>query len=120
MNKAGFTITAVTRSFGRLLLIALLAFSPAAWAITLQEAKQQGVVGEQRDGYLGLVNSAASAEVQALIDQVNRERRERYQQIAQQNGISVAQVQALFFEQAVEATQAGHYLQNASGGWVKK
>ena len=94
MNKAGFTITAVTRSLGRLLLIALLAFSPAAWAITLQEAKQQGVVGEQRDGYLGVVNSAVSAEVQALIDQVNRERRERYQQIAQQNGISVAQVQA--------------------------
>jgi len=93
---------------------------PSAFAITLQEAKSQGLIGEQRDGYLGFVVSNVPAEVTALVQQVNNERRQRYQQIAQENGIAVEQVQALAYQQAVDATQPGHYLQNASGSWVKK
>jgi uncharacterized protein YdbL (DUF1318 family) len=51
---------------------------------------------------------------------VNNQRRQRYQQIAQQNGIYVDQVAAVAFERAVEATQSGHYIQNASGAWARK
>lgn len=93
---------------------------PAAFAITLQEAKSQGLVGERRDGYVGFVASSVPDEVTALVRQVNNERRARYQQIAQENGISVEQVQALAYQQAVDATQAGNYLQDASGAWVRK
>lgn len=95
-------------------------FIPAAFALTLQEAKGQGLVGEQRDGYVGFVVSNVPAEVAELVRQVNDERRQRYQQIAQENGISVDQVRALAYQQAVDATQPGHYLQNASGAWVRK
>ena len=102
------------------LFVLTLCFIPSALAITLQEAKSQGLVGEQRDGYVGFVVSNVSAEVTALVQQVNSERRQRYQQIAQSNGIAVEQVQALAYQQAVDATQSGHYLQNASGSWVKK
>ena len=91
-----------------------------AHAITLQEAKSEGFVGEQRDGYVGIVNNSASAEIQMLLNDVNSQRRQRYQQIAQQNGLSVDQVAALAYERAVEATQAGHFFQNASGSWVRK
>jgi hypothetical protein len=91
-----------------------------AHAITLQEAKSEGFVGEQRDGYVGIVNNSASAEIQTLLNDVNSQRRQRYQQIAQQNGLSVDQVAALAYERAVEATQAGHFFQNASGSWVRK
>jgi uncharacterized protein len=107
-----------TKSFAALLL--LIAFSPAALAVTLQEAKDQGLVGEQRDGYLGLVVNRVPADVSALVQDVNNQRRQRYQQIAQQNGISIEQVAGLAYERAVEATRAGHYIQNSSGGWQQK
>ncbi len=101
-------------------LFLLLLLIPAAHAITLQEAKAEGLVGEQRDGYVGLVVNNAASDVVALVRDVNSQRRQRYQQIAQQNGISIEQVAAVAYERAVEATQSGHFIQNASGSWVRK
>lgn len=101
------------------LLLGLLLAS-TAYAVTLQEAKEQGLVGEQRDGYVGLVVSNVPAEVQALVRQVNEQRRQRYEQIARDNGITMAQVTTLAYEQAVQATQSGHYIQLPNGDWVRK
>jgi uncharacterized protein YdbL (DUF1318 family) len=101
-------------------LLLLVMMIPSAYAITLQEAKEQGLVGEQRDGYVGLVVRDASAEVEAIVDDVNRRRLQSYQQIARQNGIDVEQVAALAYERAVEATRSGHYIQSAGGSWQKK
>ena len=98
----------------------LLLLSPAAFAVTLQEAKEQGLVGERRDGYVGFVVSEVPADVRALVQDVNNQRRARYQEIAQQNGITMEQVAAVAFERAVQATQSGHYIQDASGNWVRK
>ena len=126
MTRTSNTRTADNSPLRRLgcgiLVTLLLACAPAAWAITLQEAKQQGLVGEQRDGFLRSVSaaSAASAAVSELIAQVNRERRARYEQIARENGIALQQVQTLAAKQALEATQNGHYVQDAGGRWVKK
>ncbi|NKB32919.1 MAG: DUF1318 domain-containing protein [Pseudomonadales bacterium] len=92
----------------------------SSYALTLQEAKADGLVGEQRDGFVGLVVSNASPEVQVIVRDVNAQRRQRYQEIAQENGISVEQVAAVAYERAVQATQSGHYIQNASGAWVRK
>lgn len=105
-------------------ILIMLAFSflvmPNIFAITLQEAKAGGLVGEQIDGFVGQVVNNASTEVQALVQEVNSQRRQRYQEIAQQNSITLEQVAAIAFERAVEATQSGHYIQNASGAWVQK
>ncbi|MFT7471794.1 MAG: hypothetical protein ACI8XU_001690 [Kiritimatiellia bacterium] len=103
-----------------LLLACMLLLVPMSFALTLQEAKNEGLVGEQRDGYVGLVMDSAPADVMALARDVNNQRRELYQQIATQNNLTVEQVAALAFEKAVEATLSGQYLQNAAGGWVKK
>jgi len=108
---------AISRS---LLIVCLLLMIPMSFALTLQEAKNEGLVGEQRNGYVGLVVESAPADVVAMVRDVNNQRRELYQQIARQNSISVEQVAALAFEKAVEATPTGQYLQNASGAWVKK
>lgn len=101
------------------LLVVPMSFA-FAFALTLQEAKNAGLVGEQRSGYIGLVVESVPAEVVALARDVNNQRRELYQQIATQNNLTIEQVAALAFEKAVEATLAGQYLQNAAGGWVKK
>ena len=100
-------------------LLGLLLSGPVL-AITLQEAKDLGLVGEQRDGYVGLVAGGAAAEVRDLLREVNDERRRRYQQIARDNGIAVEQVAALAWERAMQATRPGHYVQDESGGWVRK
>lgn len=101
------------------LLLCLLVF-PTAFGLTLQEAKNEGLIGEQRDGYIGLVIPSVPADVRAMVQEVNAQRRQRYQQIAQQNNISVEQVAALAYEKAVAATRSGHYIQNSSGAWVQK
>ena len=103
-----------------LLLACMLLLVPMSFDLTLQEAKNEGLVGEQRNGYVGLVMESAPAEVMALARDVNNQRRELYQQIARQNNLTAEQVAALAFEKAVEATPAGQYLQDASGAWVKK
>ncbi|GJM14217.1 MAG: hypothetical protein DHS20C12_26200 [Pseudohongiella sp.] len=105
----------------RTLVLACLAlFIPLSFALTLQEAKSEGLVGELRNGYVGLVVESVPAEVMAMVRDVNNQRRELYQQIAQENNISIEQVGALAFEKAIEATPSGQYLQNASGAWQQK
>lgn len=102
------------------LFFLLVSFAPSAFAITLQEAKDQGLVGERVDGYLGYVVATTTPDVIALVEQVNEERRRRYQEIATSNGIDINQVAVLAYEQAVAATQPGHYIQNQSGQWQRK
>lgn len=90
------------------------------YAQSLQEAKDQGLIGEQTDGYIGLVADNAPAAVRALVEQVNEQRRQEYQRIANENGIELNQVARLAYERAVQATQSGHYIQNSGGRWVRK
>lgn len=97
-----------------------LLLTTTALALTLQEAKSQGLVGEQRDGYVGFVVSDVPVDVRALVRDINSRRRVLYQEIAEENGIRLEQVAALAYEEAVEETRSGHYVQNASGAWQKK
>jgi len=56
-----------------LLLLGLSLFSLNALAMSLQEAKSQGYLGEQLNGYLGLVQNNSDAK--AVMDEVNNKRR---------------------------------------------
>jgi uncharacterized protein YdbL (DUF1318 family) len=100
-----------------LLMIALLLPLPA-FALSLDAAKAQGLVGERMDGYLGPVET--TPEVVALVKNINNQRRAEYEKIAGANGQSLEVVQKLAAQKAYELTPAGFYIQGASGGWVKK
>lgn len=104
--------------FKPVLFLFLLSFNAVAFAITLDEAKAKGFVGEQLDGYLGLVVKNKDSET--LIADVNAKRKQLYQKLADKNGVSVEVVAKLAAEKAAEKTQAGHYIQNMEGEWVKK
>lgn len=93
---------------------------PVAFAQTLDEVKASGLVGEKSDGYLGLVQGTAPAAVEQLVENVNRQRRERYEQIARENGITISQVAQLAYARAVEATRSGNYVEDANGRWIRK
>ena len=101
-------------------VVILLLGMHSALAITLEEAKSDGLVGEQRDGYLGLIETDVSDEVRALVNDINQQRRERYQQIARDNDVPVSTVAQLAYARAVEATRSGHYVQDQDGRWVRK
>ena len=108
-----------------LVTAALIFFTPAhAQSMTLQQAmselpamKQQGNLGEQQNGYLGVVNARGNANTVASL--INDARRSEYTRIADQNSIAVADVEALAGKRAIERTPAGQYIQ-LDGQWVVK
>lgn len=101
-----------------LAVFCLLVLPIAALALSLDEAKAKGLVGEEPTGYLGVVS--ASPEATQIAQDINAKRRQKYQQIAQQNGTAVAAVEALAGKKAIEGTPPGQYVKSDSGSWVKK
>ena len=91
-----------------------------AWAIDIGTAKDQGLVGEANTGYLAIVITPASAEVQALIASVNAKRKAKFESTANKTKTTVNQVSYRFYELAVQRTKAGNYYQAANGSWKKK
>lgn len=94
--------------------------SAPALALTLDEAKAQGLVGEQVDGYVAAMNPSPSPEVAALVQSTNEGRRRVYADIAQRNGISVEEVGVLSAEKLREQAAPGHFIQLPSGEWQRK
>ena len=101
-------------------LLMLLALVPVVHAQTLDEAKAAGLIGEKSDGYIGFVQQNPPPDLVELVNNVNRQRRERYSQIARDNNISVNEVAQLAYARAVEATRSGHFIEDANGRWVRK
>ena len=105
---------------GLFAVFALFFALQSAWALDLQAAKDQGLVGEAKTGYLAARQSPASAEVRALVSSVNAKRKAQFEKMARNTNTTVAQVANRFYELAVQRTKPGHYYQDASGRWVKK
>jgi len=100
--------------------IGLLFLLQSAWAIDIRDAKEQGLVGEANTGYIAAVQSPASAEVRALVADVNAKRKVEFENTAQKTGATVAQVAFRFYELAVQKTAPGNYYQDSAGSWRKK
>ena len=101
-------------------MLAGLGWSAPSWAISLQDAKSQGLVGEQPNGYLGLVKANASADVKAMMNDINAQRKQEYQRIAKSNNTKLDVVEALAGKKAIERTPSGQYVKLPSGQWAKK
>lgn len=102
--------------FSIIFLSVVLSFS--AMALTLQQAKQAGMVGEQTDGYLGVVT--AQADASKLVLTVNNKRLQIYRRLAKKNNLSVASVATIAGKKAIAKTAKGNYIQSSQGRWVKK
>ncbi|GGB72701.1 YdbL family protein [Shewanella inventionis] len=105
-----------------LVIVTLLATSilwcSNAWAVTLQQAKSSGWVGEQTNGYLGVI--VDNAEVQQLVLTINAKRKQYYQVIATRNHISLDTVAKLAAQKAIQAAESGHKIQTPQGEWLTK
>ncbi len=98
-------------------ILCLAAVAPA-FAMSVEEAKTKGLVGEKANGYLGVVNPG-SQEAQSVTNEVNKKRRQAYEDIATRNRTQLDAVEALAGEKAIQNTKPGHYVEGP-GGWTRK
>ncbi|MFT2109743.1 YdbL family protein [Marinomonas sp. 2405UD68-3] len=98
-------------------IVTALCVSFSAWALSLNEAKDQGLVGENTSGYLGLV--VQNNQAKAVITAINAKRKATYIKLAKKNGLTLAQVEKLAAAKTIKKTQAGHYVES-NGQWIKK
>jgi uncharacterized protein YdbL (DUF1318 family) len=79
-------------------------------------ARAGGEVGEQPDGYLGLVG-AASGELRALVNNINIQRKAAYTQKAQASGATVEQLAFTSGCNLIMQTSAGEKYKTPDGVW---
>ncbi len=93
-------------------------FSTSAMALTLDDARTQGRVGETYNGYL--VALKADTETQMLVKRINESRNKSYQQLAMKNNLQVAEVEKLAGQKLVAKAKPGEYIRGINGMWLQK
>ena len=101
------------------LLFALWCTVMPVAAADLGQAKAAGQLGELMNGYLGLVDPNAPADVKAMMDSINAQRRAAYQSIAAKNGVPVDEVAKMTAQKVIGQAAPGHYVQTPSG-WRRR
>ena len=105
------------RTLAAVMALTLVSAFPA-FAIDLQTARANGSVGETVKGYIAAVKP--SAEVDALVAEVNAKRRQEYSKISAANGQGVDVVSRIAAEQIINNLSPGSLYQAAEGSWKKR
>ncbi|MFN7497339.1 MAG: YdbL family protein [Hyphomonadaceae bacterium] len=88
----------------------------------VDKAMAAGVVGEQADGYLGFVRppTAAQADLQRRINEINIRRRGVFNDTAKTNGETEDRVALLSALRQITKTPNGEYFQDTTKTWCVK
>ena len=100
------------------LLVLFFGLAVNAMALDIKSAKQQGLLGEQDNGYVGVVKDSGDAK--RIANDVNKKRKARYQQIAKKVGKPLSVVEKQAGAKAIEKTPSGQFVRKGSGSWKKK
>ncbi|ELX8378277.1 YdbL family protein [Providencia vermicola] len=103
--------------FPALILSCVFVFS--AVALTVEQAKKQGLVGETLSGYLAVVDTN-NATADKLVAQINHEREIKYSEIAKKNNLQTRDVGKIAGQKLVERADSGEYVRGINGQWLKK
>ena len=99
--------------------IILLGTASLSFAMDLATAKQEGLIGEQENGLVGLIDPNSPDAIQILVKQTNQGRLKVYNETAANQRIPASQVQAIAAQKLISMTPAGQYIQR-NGRWVQK
>jgi uncharacterized protein YdbL (DUF1318 family) len=110
----------VALSIGMALAAGAASAQTAAEKATVDAAKAAGVVGEQGDGYLGLVSGSADAAVTSAMADINSGRAKAYQDIAGKTGVTPQAAGEATAVQLVDRLPPGAYYKPVGGGWTRK
>jgi hypothetical protein len=103
-----------------LALLATPAFADlAADKVTVDTAKAAGKVGEQADGYLGIV-AGADGTITAAVNDINAGRREVYTQTATKSGVTPDAAGQATGAQLIAKVPAGQFFKPLGGAWTKR
>ncbi|MEM9234995.1 MAG: YdbL family protein [Pseudomonadota bacterium] len=101
-------------------LAAIAGTSSAAPAI-IESAKDDCIVGERNNGYIGIIDEgAASDALRREVRSINQQRRDAYQRLASRNGVPLEAAAKVTAEKLINSAPSGHCVQNEAGTWVKK
>ncbi|MBT8421308.1 MAG: YdbL family protein [Gammaproteobacteria bacterium] len=100
-----------------LFLVGMLLISAPLFALSLADAKSQGLVGETSSGYIDARGSKGA--VQSLVTSVNAKRRARYKEISARNGTSLDAVEKLAAKKLIERVRKGEYYKKG-GTWKQR
>ena len=115
MSKIKHILTAAA-----LMLLATPAFADlAADKAAVDAAKATGTVGEQGDGYLGIVTSADGT-LTAAVNAINAGRANVYADTAAKSGTTRDAAGQATGAQLIARTPPGQFIKPLNGGWTKK
>ncbi len=99
-------------------LAGLLLLCQPVLALTLNEARQQGLVGETLDGYIA--PRAQDSQTLALVKQINAARAQSYRQLAERNNLPADDVAKMAGQKLVERAAPGEYVRGINGQWMRR
>jgi len=103
--------------------LAAATFATAADAASaaIEAAKDNCIVGEQSDGYLGIVDDAAASEgIRREVRSINQQRKSAFASLAAKNGVTIEDTAALTGKKLVENAGSGECVQLPDGSWAKQ
>jgi uncharacterized protein len=109
----------------RSICVFLVLMPVAAFALTLDEAREQGLVGEDWTGYVAAVAPDPSKEVQALVTEVNDKRRAVYEKVAKETStakdpVAADDVARIGAPKVFDKAAPGTYIRLQGQPWRKK
>lgn len=124
MNEKNGTVTKKRNNWVSnvliVLLLSMMTVSVAVAASPLTQPKADGLIGEQANGYIGLVTQNVPPDIRTLVNDVNAKRKAGYQEIAAKQGTGLAEVERVGGKTAIDKTLRGNYVRDANGAWRKK
>lgn len=100
------------------LLAGLLLLCQPVLALTLNEARQQGLVGETLDGYIA--PRVQDSQTLALVKQINEARAQSYRQLAERNHLPADDVAKMAGQKLVDRAAPGEYVRGINGQWMRR
>lgn len=118
MIRKTMTVLAIAAALGAVAAAPVMAQSAAAKA-AVDAAKSAGTVGEQADGYLGIVSDGDAA-LRAAVAEINTGRAAAYKDIAAKTGVTPEAAGQATAKQLYSRLAPGQYWKPLDGGWLKK
>jgi uncharacterized protein YdbL (DUF1318 family) len=118
MMRKTLTVLAMGLSLAAIGASGAFAQSAAAKA-AVDAAKAAGTVGEQADGFLGIV-AGGDAALRASVAEINTGRAAAYKDIAAKTGVTPEAAGQATAKQLYSRLAPGQYWKPLDGGWMKK
>ena len=102
------------------LIVSLAMLAGPAVAQSLDEFRASGAIAERFDGLVELRGGNPPSGAREMVERINAERWQIYQQRAQAQGVPVGEVGKVYASQILQSAPAGTYFRQPNGTFVQK